>query len=443
MHQNLPCAVILTAIPVEYMAVRAHLTNLREETHSQGTIYERGIFAADDKSWEVGIAEVGAGNSGAAFEAERAINYFKPNVVLFVGVAGGIKDVALGDVVAATKVYGYESGKTRRSFEPRPDVGESTYKMIQRSKAEARKPEWLQRLTSLIPTPPPSVKVAPIAAGGKVVASTKSSIYKFLRSNYGDAVAVEMEGRGFLEAAHANQEVSALIIRGISDLIEGKSEADCAGFQEIAARHASAFAFQILAKLNLDKSDTQQLKQLQEKLEKLPKEVERLRTTQSDIESETIAAEEQQIKQLNSQIASVKKQVEYAIPPQFNNSIVWLENRELLAQEAGDHILSNSNALRKILADIDSPEDAITEFYWIIEKYLDRIYLSLYTDSIDLLHDEDIPLPQPQFIPYVVEAVRHIKQSIPENISRETTALRDYLQYIIDKLLDQAYFHLN
>ena len=80
------CAVILTAIRIEYMAVRAHLSHLREDIHDQGTIYERGIFSINGQNWEVGIVETGAGNSSAAMEAERAIAYFKPDVILFVGV---------------------------------------------------------------------------------------------------------------------------------------------------------------------------------------------------------------------------------------------------------------------------------------------------------------------------------------------------------------------
>jgi len=70
----MPRAVILTALRVEYLAVRAHLADLREEVHPQGTIYERGQFARNGAVWDVGIVEIGAGNLGAALEAERAIS---------------------------------------------------------------------------------------------------------------------------------------------------------------------------------------------------------------------------------------------------------------------------------------------------------------------------------------------------------------------------------
>lgn len=244
-------AVILTALPVEYRAVRTHLSDVKEIVHPQGDVYERGIFSTKARSWDICIVETGAGNTRAAQKAERAINYFNPDVVFFVGVAGGIKDVHLGDVVAATKVYGYESGKVKKTFKLRPDVGLSSFRIVERAKAEGRKTDWLQKLETDISQVNPSVFVAPIAAGEKVVASTESDVWTFLRQNYSDAVAVEMEGRGFLEATYANLQVSALVIRGISDLVNGKSKADEEGFQKIASRHASAFAFEVLAKFDV------------------------------------------------------------------------------------------------------------------------------------------------------------------------------------------------
>src|SRR5262249_24417757 len=154
------------------------------------------------------LYEIGPGNSSAAAATERAINHFEPNVLLLIGVAGGLKDVALGDVVAATKVYGYESGKSQAAFRSRPSLGQSSFDLVERARAEARNNRWLNRIQDISSNVQPRVHVAPIAAGEKVVASRRSHTCRLLREAFSDAIAVEMEGEGFCRAAYANQSVS-------------------------------------------------------------------------------------------------------------------------------------------------------------------------------------------------------------------------------------------
>src|ERR1700722_20248551 len=115
---SMPRAVIVTAVALELAGICAQLTERRRERHPAGTLYECGRFRPEKGTeWDVVVVEAGPGNTGAALEFERAVSHFNPVVALFVGVAGGLKDVPLGDVVAATKIYSYESGKDRESFE--------------------------------------------------------------------------------------------------------------------------------------------------------------------------------------------------------------------------------------------------------------------------------------------------------------------------------------
>lgn len=245
--------MVLTALALEYKAVRVHLTSIREEVH-KGTVYERGIFETAQGSWQVGIVQIGAGNPGAAAETERAIAYFQPDIVLFVGVAGGLKDVQIGDVVVSTKVYGYEAGKVNeKSFLVRPEIGLPSHRLVQRAMAEARKEGWQQRVQQEnLPGRSTSAQVytGPIAAGEKVLASRWSETFLFLQKTFNDALAVEMEGLGFFQAVQRNETVQALIVRGISDLLDKKQSSDAGGSQMLAARHASAFAFEVLARLD-------------------------------------------------------------------------------------------------------------------------------------------------------------------------------------------------
>jgi len=76
-----PTVAVLTAQPLEYTAVRAHLTDIEKQVHPTGT-------------------------RKAAALTERVTSWFKPDAVLFVGTAVGLReDIHVGDVVIATKVY--------------------------------------------------------------------------------------------------------------------------------------------------------------------------------------------------------------------------------------------------------------------------------------------------------------------------------------------------
>ncbi len=254
-------AVILSALGIEYDAVREHLSDPVEQVN-YGTGYERGFFEGKHCRWEVLIAEVGAGNVAAAQQTERALNVAEAQVGLFVGVGGGLKDVKLGDVVAATKVYNYHAGKADREFLMRPDLGQSDFGLVQRARSCRRGTAWHARIHGPR-RGEPVAHVGPIAAGEQVVSHTRSATYRFLRKQYSDAVAVEMEGRGFLEAVYAHS-VAWLVVRGISDLIAGKKGSDAQGWQQQAARHAAAFAFEVLWHLAPQESAAQLLGALQQ-----------------------------------------------------------------------------------------------------------------------------------------------------------------------------------
>jgi len=242
-------ALILTALSEEQTAVLAHLTDKGEET-IVGTVYDRGRFESVKNVWAIAAAQIGAGTLAAAAGTIKALLELKPDVALFVGIAGGLKDeVQKGDVVAASKVHGYEPGKAGKTFTLRPDQMPSAYALVQRAQVVARSGVWVQRISGPPTEPTPNGHVAEIASGDKVVASQRSALYQQLRESFDRCVAVEMEGIGFLRANHIIPGTEAIVIRGISDMVENKTETDKAGWQGRAAANAAAFAYELLATL--------------------------------------------------------------------------------------------------------------------------------------------------------------------------------------------------
>jgi tetratricopeptide (TPR) repeat protein len=244
----MPRAVILTACPEEYLALRDHLTNIREETHPKGTVYELGQFSSINQIWEVAIAEIENNNASVASETERAINHFYPDIILLVSAAVGIKNVALGDIVIGQKIYGYESGRAEVEFYPHPEAHKPSYQLHERAKAERRKPDWQKRLRNEQIIPLLSILDEPVASGDKELSGEQTALVNFLHSQYGDAVAIEKLGYGFLNAADKNNKIPALTVHWIYQLLLGNPNIIDVDNKYTALLKISAFIFEIIAK---------------------------------------------------------------------------------------------------------------------------------------------------------------------------------------------------
>jgi nucleoside phosphorylase len=241
---------------------QVHLKYLQEvvvEKHpATQTDYYKGTFQTKKGKVTIILAKTDQTNVNAGIETERAIGHFNPNYVFFSGVAGGLKDVKIGDIVIGQDVYGYERGKATTEkmngeiisiYKARPKFGASSYALERAATNFAFSDEWVNHAIKLNNSKfGESVKVytGTIAAGEKVDADDKSELHKFLQLHCSHALAVEMEGLGFLEACRAYPQIQTLLLRGISDEVKEKEGADNSGSQEYAAANVAAFLFDFI-----------------------------------------------------------------------------------------------------------------------------------------------------------------------------------------------------
>lgn len=246
--------VILTALNLEYQAVRQRLADLQVHRHERGTRFEVGTVRGT--SCRVALGLTSKGNHSAAVIAERAIQEFSPVAVLFVGVAGALWDTTrLGDVVMASHVYAYHGGTSEDDgLKGRPRAWEAPHGISQIASHLARLNDWAD------PAPghedAPQVRFGAIAAGEIVQNSRISAEAKWIRQHYNDALAIEMEAAGVAQAGHLNGAPVA-IIRGISDRADGtKNSADDHSWQPRAAANAAAFATRLAVELAGEQEET-------------------------------------------------------------------------------------------------------------------------------------------------------------------------------------------
>ena len=242
---------MFTAIPIEFEQIANRIRPHRTEKSTTGTRFSVGTVVGDGVEWEVFVTEIGAGNAGAAAEVAAAVERYRPELVLFVGIAGGLKpdNQVLGDVVVADRVYNVHSGKYavgddgESSRLGRPVALPASHRLTQLAR-EVGRSDWQTDFGD--DGRPASVHLKPIAAAEALLADEQSELRERIASTYNDAAAVDMESFGVFEASR-RAEVPALVIRGLSDFA-GAAKQPAADHvrQPYAASTAADFAIALL-----------------------------------------------------------------------------------------------------------------------------------------------------------------------------------------------------
>lgn len=226
--------MVVTALDTEAAPIIAALKS--RGPVSFGEVFAtRGMIEHEGNRASVYVCIAGVGNTQAAIETSNMWRLINPDLTIFVGIAGGRKEATIGSVVIANRVYNYESGKEqKKGFAPRPrDITPSR-------KAASLIGAFLGELRNQ----PAAFQVfnKAIACGEKVLASTRGASAQVVARTYDDALAVEMEGFGFLAALEANS-APAVLVRGISDRLDKKSQEEN---HELAIRNATEIVIRIV-----------------------------------------------------------------------------------------------------------------------------------------------------------------------------------------------------
>ncbi|MEU6380816.1 substrate-binding domain-containing protein [Streptomyces sp. NPDC046909] len=235
--------MIFTALSVEYEKVEAHLLNAGATLVGAGypAVYE---LRNQKATWHVHLAKTGEGNTETGPLVTRHLTDVQPDVAFFVGIAAGRKDARLGDVVVARTVYEYQRGKySPEGFHARPSSWRPPRDILAAAERAAR---------GLEPLITYGIHVKPIASGDVVIDSLSAPDHEIIARHYEDTAAIETEGVGFASAAEGHERLRWLIVRGISDLADGRKKVLEAGnAQAQAALNAAQVAVRTLLALDM------------------------------------------------------------------------------------------------------------------------------------------------------------------------------------------------
>ena len=214
---------IIGAMDIEVEGLKSLLKDVKEEKIS-GINFVRGSFNGK----ETVVAKCGIGKVFAAICTQTMIMAFKPEIIINIGVAGGLSEnLAVGDIVIADSVVQHDMDTTPLG-EPRGYLSEIGLVKIP---TDERIYKTLLRATEKIGI---KAVLGTVASGDIFVSDSEKK--QFIKETF-SASACEMEGASVGQVCYVNK-VPFGVLRAISDSANGDANMDFPAFAKMAAENS-------------------------------------------------------------------------------------------------------------------------------------------------------------------------------------------------------------
>lgn len=218
-------------------AMQEELIELKKYLHinDEKKIYDLIFYEATLNNQNIILTESGIGKTNAARTTQILIDYYKPEAIFNIGVAGGIaKNLKVGDIIISTSLVQHDFDITAFNH-PKgyiPNIGNNI--PIDNN--------LLNTTKTILDTNNISYKEGVIASGD--IFCTKESMATKINTQF-NALCVEMEGASIAQTAYLSK-TPCLVIRSISDCPDNNNKVTYEEFLETSSNKVAQIMYAIL-----------------------------------------------------------------------------------------------------------------------------------------------------------------------------------------------------
>lgn len=218
-------------------AMQEELIELKNYLHinKEKKIYDLTFYEATLNNQNIILTESGIGKTNAARTTQILIDYYKPEAIFNIGVAGGIaKKLEVGDIIISTSLVQHDFDITAFDH-PKgyiPNIGN----------AIPIDNNLLNTTKTILDTNNISYKEGVIASGD--IFCTKESMATKINTQF-NALCVEMEGASIAQTAYLSK-TPCLVIRSISDCPDNHNKVTYEEFLETSSKKVAQIMYAIL-----------------------------------------------------------------------------------------------------------------------------------------------------------------------------------------------------